>query len=72
MAASVTEMIESRKYLLEFQKEQLLNDLEEVPSDKEHMEKIIDAVFYKLFGKGWDKLSSEEQGIICEVWRGAW
>jgi len=67
---SITEMVESRGYLLDFQKEQLSEDLESVQTDDERMEKIIDCVFYKLFGKGWADLTAEEQVDIRNAWKG--
>lgn len=70
MAESITEMIESRTYLLGFQKEQLLEDFRAVPSDDERIEKIIDTIFYKLFGKGWDALTEVERRDILYAWRG--
>lgn len=69
---TLTELIEDCKYLLEFQKKQLLEDLQRVPSDKEHMEKVMDAIFYKLFDTGWSLLSPEEQRLIREAWKEAW
>jgi len=68
--SSITEMIESRGYLLDFQKEALIEDLEFVETDNEHLEQIIDQVFYKLFGKGWDDLTSQEQRDIEIAWKG--
>jgi len=68
--SSITEMIESRGYLLGFQKEALLEDLEFVESDDERMEHIIDQIFYKLFGKSWDDLSTQEQMDIRIAWKG--
>ena len=67
---SITELIESRGYLLGFQKEALLEDLEFVESDDEQLEGIIDQVFYKLFGKGWEDLTSSEQADIRIAWTG--
>ena len=67
---SITELIESRWYLLGFQKEALLKDLESVELDDVQIEKIIDQVFYKLFGKGWDALAPLEQSDIIAAWKG--
>jgi len=41
-----------------------------VETDNEHLEQIIDQVFYKLFGKGWDDLTSQEQRDIEIAWKG--
>jgi len=68
--SSITEMVESRGYLLGFQKEALLEDLDFVETDNERIERVIDQVFYKLFGKGWDDLSSQEQKDIEIAWKG--
>ena len=65
---STTEMIESRGYLLQSQKDRLLEDLGSVLTDEEQMGKIIDRVFYKLFGKGWDSLTGTEIQDIEEAW----
>ena len=70
MAESIVGMIESRTYLLEFQKKQLLEDLEDVPSDDERIGKIIDRVFYRLFSKGWDDLTGLEIQAINDAWKG--
>lgn len=64
---TIEEMIDSRTYLLEFQKDQLLEDLVKVPSDREHIERVLDAIFYKLFGTGTNGLSSVEQATINYV-----
>lgn len=70
MADTIVELIESRTYLLEFQKAQLLIDLKAVPSDDKRMEEIIDAIFYKLFGKGWHDLTPMERQNIIDTWKG--
>ncbi len=67
---SITEMMESRGYLLDFQKVQLVEDLEFVELDDVRMEEIIDSIFYKLFGKGWKDLSIAEQYDIRIAWKG--
>ena len=67
---SVTELIESRGYLLDFQKKALLEDLEFVGLNDEQMERMIDQVFYKLFGKGWNDLTPLEQLDIKFAWEG--
>ncbi len=73
---SISELIESRGYLLGFQKKQLLEDLESVETDDERMtfdeemEDIIDTIFYKLFGKGWNDLSGVEIQDIRDAWKG--
>ena len=63
--SSITEMIESRGYLMDFQKEALIEDLAWVEP-----EAAIDRVFYKLFGKGWNDLTSQEQRDIEIAWKG--
>jgi len=68
--SSVTNMIESRGYLLDFQKEALIEDLAWVAPDENQVEAAIDRVFYKLFGKGWDALTSQEQSDIETAWKG--
>lgn len=68
MADSIYGMIESRKYLLDFQKRQLLEDLRAVEPDDERIGKIIDSVFYKLFGIGWNDLSAMEIQDIYDSW----
>ena len=68
--SSVTEMIESRGYLLDFQKEALIEDLAWVAPDESQIEDAIDRVFYKIFGKGWDDLTSQEQRDIEMAWKG--
>ena len=67
---SITELIESRGYLLGFQKEALSEDLESMESDDKRMEKIVDQIFYKLFGKGWEDLTPLEQADIRIAWEG--
>lgn len=67
---SITEMIESRGYLLEFQKKQLMEDLELVASDNKRIEEIMDAILYKLFSKNWNDLTALEQQDILYAWRG--
>lgn len=67
---SVGEMIESRGYLLKSQKERLLEDLKQVDMGTEQMEEIIDRLFYKLFGKGWEALTPEEQTQVRDAWIG--
>ena len=66
----ITEMVESRGYLLSFQKEALLEDLEFVETDTERMESIVGRIFYRLFGKGWDDLSPQERMDIRSAWKG--
>ena len=68
--SSITEMIESRGYLLDFQKEALLEDLAWVAPNENQMEAAIDRVFYRLFGKGWNDLTSQEQVDIKDAWKG--
>lgn len=67
---SIAELIGDRGYLLGFQKEKLLEDLESVQTDDEHIETIIDRLFYKLFGNGWNDLLATEQQEIKNAWRG--
>lgn len=67
---TIAELIESRNYLLEIQKTKLLDDLESVQTDDEHIEIIIDRLFYKLFGNGWKDLTSTEQREIKDAWAG--
>jgi len=67
---SITELVESRGYLLGFQKEALLEDLEFAKTDDERIEGIIDQIFYRLFGKGWNDLSTQEQMDIETAWKG--
>lgn len=62
-------IIESRTYLLESQKERLMEDLGDVTPD-ERIEKVIDAIFYKLFGTGWDTLTETEKRDIHDAWKG--
>ena len=78
MAESLVEMIKNRQYLLGFQKKLLLEDLEEkllsedlgdIPTDDKWKEKIIDKVFYRLFGKGWDELTGPEMQAINDAWK---
>lgn len=64
------EMVESRTYLLGFQKKQLVEDFRSVPSDDERIEEIMDAILYKLFGKGWNDLTALEKQDILYAWRG--
>jgi len=66
----VIEIIESRGYLLDFQKEALIEDLAWVAPDENQIEAAIDRVFYKLFGKGWNDLTSQEQRDIEIAWKG--
>ena len=68
--SSVTDMIESRGYLLDFQKAALIEDLAWVAPDKSQVEAAIDRVFYKLFGKGWNDLTTQEQRDIETAWKG--
>lgn len=70
MAESISEMIMNRPYLLEFQKNQLIIDMESVPSDNEQIGHIIDRIFYRLFGKGWDSLTGLEIQDIYTTWKG--
>lgn len=67
---TMAELIESRDYLLKSQKERLVEDLVLVPLGNTNIEKIIDAIFYRLFGKGWDDLTTTEQLDIKQAWRG--
>ena len=67
---TMRELIESREYLLKSQKERLVEDLVLVPSGDASIEKVIDAIFYRLFGKGWDALTTPEQLDIKQAWRG--
>ena len=71
MANSLAELIGDCKYLLDFQKKQLIIDLDTVPLDDERIGDIIDAVFYRLFGKGFDSLTGEEVRDIYDAWKGA-
>jgi len=67
---SIGELISDRGYLLDFQKAKILEDLESVQTDDEHIEVIIDRLFYKLFGNGWDDLTPVEQKEIKDAWSG--
>lgn len=69
MAKSIDEIIESRTYLLKSQKERLLEDLDTVVPDDEIIEKIIDTIFFKLFGKGWADLTELERQDILVAWK---
>ena len=70
MFESIEEMVESRNYLLEFQRKQLIEDLECIEIETKSMEQAVDAIFYKLFGRGWHDLSTEEQSMIRIAWNG--
>lgn len=67
---TIREMIESRRYLLEFQKKQLVEDFREVPSDDERIGEIMDDILHKLFDRGWNDLTAAEQQNILYAWRG--
>ena len=70
MAETLAKMIESRGYLLEFQRKQLIEDLEIVEPNREYIEKIMDGVLYKLLGRGWDSLTDIEKRDIVNAWKG--
>lgn len=67
---TIIEMIKSRTYLLDFQKRELMEDLEDISTDNESIEKIMDDILYKLFGKGWNALTGLEKQDIFDAWKG--
>ena len=67
---SIDDMIESRTYLFDFQKKQLVEDLELIPSDDERIEKIMDTILYRLFCKNWNDLTTMEKQDILFAWKG--
>ena len=66
---STTEIIESRTYLLDFQKERLKQDLEPTALDESHLEAILDNILFKLFGTGWNTLTAIEQFCVRQAWK---
>lgn len=60
----IDKVIDSRTYLLDFQKDALKNDLEGAGT---HLSSILDAILYRLIGKGIDSLSGTERQILNGV-----
>lgn len=70
MSQKVEDLIKTRGYLLEFQKKQLIEDLDFEQASPGRIERIMDSILYRLFGKGWDALSTMEQQDVYDAWKG--
>ena len=65
----IGELIKSRPYLLGFQKEELLDDLDSIIAEDMGMEKIVSFILLKLFDRSWNDLTPEEQSMLKLSWK---